>query len=118
MYPNKEEQIEFVQLSLEEAMHVVEVGEAIERLKKNKDFKLVIHEGYFRDEASRLVMLTADSTLSAEQKEATWGAIRGIGEFRSYLMAKAQQAVVAEKEILDYKETLGELRSEDAEGAE
>ena len=113
MYPmSTEQEIHQVEITLAEAKHTVELGEAINRLKNNKDFQFVIHEGYFRDEASRLVFLTADATISPEMKESVWGSIRGIGEFRAFMVGKLQLATQARKEIEDNQETLDSLRSE------
>ena len=109
------EQIRYVELSLEEAKKVVAFGEAIKRLESNKDFKTVIGEGYFTNEARRCVMLTAEINLSADAKEANWAAIRGIAELRQFLMMRKQMGEVAQKEVADHKETLEELREEDAE---
>lgn len=112
----KTEEIAHIELSLSEAERLVALGKAIERLNKNPDFQKVILDGYFRDEASRLTMLTADITLAPEQRDGVWGGIRGIGELRAYLMKTKIIADTAEKEVLDFKETLDELRQTEDEG--
>lgn len=115
---NPSEEIQYVELSLEEAKKVAAFGEALERLEKNKDFRTVILEGYFSDEARRLTFLTADSSLDDRSLNAVWAGIRGIGELRQYLMSKRTQAQVAQKEIQDFQGTLDELREEDAGSGE
>ena len=113
---NLNEQIHHVELSLDQAKRIAEFGEAIKRLERNPDFKKVIFDGYFTDEARRLVFLTADTTLTDAQNNNTLYAIRAIGELRGFLMAKKTEADIAAKEINDHSETLEELRQEDANG--
>jgi hypothetical protein len=108
------QQIQQVEVSLEEAERVAAFGEALRRLEQNRDFQAVIFEGYFRDEAARLVMLTGDITLKPEQKESVYAGIRGIAELRQFFLARRAMAEMATKEIGDFKETLEELREEEA----
>ena len=114
---NRNEQIQHVEISLEEAKRIAEFSEAIARLEKNADFRKVILDGYFTEEARRLTFLTADTTLDDKLANATLYGIRAIGELRSFLLARKAQGEVARKEIADFNETLDELRHEDAEEA-
>ena len=41
------EQIKQLEMSIDEAKELIALGDSIERLYKNKDFKKVILEGYF-----------------------------------------------------------------------
>lgn len=113
---NQNEQIQHVELSLDEAKKVVDFGEAIQRLEKNADFKKVILDGYFNDEAKRLTFLTADTTLDDKSANAVWAGIRAIGELRAFLMNRKVTAEIAKKEVMDFSETLEEIRGEDANG--
>lgn len=107
---NLNEQIQHVELSIEEAQRIVAFGEAIQRLEANKDFQKVIFDGYFTEEAKRLVFLSADDNLCPESQNAVWAGIRSIGELRSYLKNAKALGEFARKEIEDHKETLDELR--------
>ena len=111
---NLNEQIQHVELSLEEAKKIVDLGEAISRLEQNRDFQKVILDGYFGAESKRLAFLTADVTLPPENQQAVWAGIRSIGELRAYLLSRKSMAEVARKEIGDHQETLEELRGEEA----
>lgn len=113
---NQHEQIQHVELSLEEAKKLVAFGEAIARLEKNKDFRTVILDGYFSDEAKRLTFLTADTTLDDKSANAVLYGIRAIGELRAFLMNRKVTAEIAKKEVMDFQETLEEIRGEDADG--
>jgi hypothetical protein len=112
MTPN--EQIQHVELSLEEAKKVVAFGEAIKRLEKNRDFQRVIFDGYFGDEAKRLVFLTAEPNLDEKAMQGTWSDIRGIGALRQFLMNRKVLGDIAAKDVADHAETLEELREVDA----
>lgn len=46
----------------------IQMVEALERLEKNKDFQLVILDGYMRDEVLRINSLLANDTIKAHGK--------------------------------------------------
>lgn len=79
-------------------------GEALERLKKNKDFQLIVLDGYLREEAIRLVGLRGEPALSRPETQASiLRDIDAIGSFGQYLrtvQAGADQAakVIAQAE--------------------
>ncbi len=50
--PNEQEELETIDIN-----HHVQMGEALERLRSNPDFKLVIEEGYLKDKALASVSL-------------------------------------------------------------
>lgn len=55
--------METIDVSIEEAMKVVKRGDALERLMKNRDFKLLFLDGLFKEEAHRLVSISADPAM-------------------------------------------------------
>lgn len=97
-------QIQQVEVSLEQARKVVAFGEAIRRLENNPDFRKVILEGYFKDEAVRLTMLTAEMNLKPEAREAVMHGIRAIAECRQFLQNRVAFSDMAAKEIEDFLE--------------
>lgn len=109
---NNANEIQQVEVSLEHAEQVAAFGEALNRLENNRDFQTVILDGYFQNEASRLVMLTGEMNLKPEQREAVYAGIRGIAELRQFFLVRRAQAQMAEKEIGEYKEELDALREE------
>ena len=108
-----EQQIESVEISLTHARATVEVSKAVERLLKNRDFKKVVLEQYFEQEAIRLVLLKSDPNWQKPEAKAEIEAqMCGIGEFRKYLNAKIQLGHMAARAIEDDEETLADLRTE------
>ena len=53
-------QVEEIELEINQAKEKVALKDSLEKLIKNRDFKKVITEGYFEQEAIRLVLLKAD----------------------------------------------------------
>ena len=114
---NEQTQLE---LSIEQAKANIELGRSIERLYKNKDFKKVVLEGYFKDEAIRLVMSKSNPQLlrdSPVMKAADIQAdldrmIFAIGSLQQYLFTCSMIAQQSEKAIQDDEQALEELRNE------
>ena len=105
--------IQYAEVSLEEAKAQVALKESIHRLERNRDFRKVILEGYFRDEPARLTGLLAEPKLTAEQKADVLTSLRAIGELRQYFIARLAIADQAEKALEDYEEELVRLRNEE-----
>jgi len=71
MKNENEQQLHQVEISLQNATKAIELGDALERLHKNSDFKKVILEDFFKEEASRAVMLKSDSNMLGEEQQIT-----------------------------------------------
>ena len=108
---NVSEQIKEIEHSINELTKIKEKGEALRRLKDNKDFKLIVLEGYFKDEAARLVLLKGDIGSEADQKFYT-KAIKAIGMFNSYLSSVISLGRRAEDSLESHKEEKIRLQSE------
>ena len=52
-------QIQGIERNITKSVAAIERGIALERLRVNKDFKSIVLDGYFKDEAVRLVHLKA-----------------------------------------------------------
>ena len=100
------------ELSLEEANKIAEVGRMAEELSENHAFKKLVLEGYFVEEASRLVHLLADPSMEKEQERITQ-AMHGIANFRQYLTTRVQMGRMAENEIRNIREAMVEMEQED-----
>jgi len=111
-----ETQIQEIELDIEAAREFIERGEALDRLRENKDFKLIIMDGYFRDEAVRNVQLKSTYQFrDAESQELITKAIDGIGALHTFFQtvdfqaSEAGQAIRAsEEEIEDIENGFGE----------
>ena len=55
--------IEQVELSLEHAKEIVARRDKAHKLASNREFKALFLEGYFKDEAARLVAICGEGTM-------------------------------------------------------
>lgn len=108
-----QQEIQELELTIEAAREIVERGNMATRLADNPDFKKIIMEGFFRDEAARLVHLVSDPSLPEGDRSHIQNAIQGIGYLKRYLSTMVQMGVNAEREINESRETLEEIRSEE-----
>lgn len=106
---NNEEQIQEIEVSMAEAKKVLALGEALKRLQRDPDYKLVVSEEYFKEEASRLTMLTAEPNFDEVRKANVQAAIRGIGELRQFLMIVERNAEMAREAIYQAEQALVEI---------
>lgn len=82
---NTEQQIAEIDQQIKDARPQKELGEALERLRHNPDFKKLVIEGYLKNEAVRLVHLKADPNMAAGQHQAAiMRDIDSIGALASY----------------------------------
>ena len=83
-----EHQVEQIELNIQQAKQLVEMGDVLDRLTQNPDFTRVIDEGYLKNEAVRLVHLkAAPSMQSDEAQQAITKEIDGIGALLGYFRA-------------------------------
>lgn len=107
--------IETIELSIEEAKKIVAKRDMALKLAGNREFKKLVLEGYLKDEAARLVGISADASVKEH-----WGdihsAINGISHFQQYMRTIKQMGDIAERELAEQVDTLEELRELEAEG--
>lgn len=105
-----------MQTTLDEAKKKVKLGEALERLERNKDFKLVIEHEFLTQEPLRLVSLLSDSNMQAEhlQKAITMDLRAGsaMDGFFRLLRRNAEQAA---QSVIDTEEQMSRMRDLDEE---
>lgn len=102
---------ELIQVTKEDALAQIELGNALDRLHRNKDFKKLIVEGYQVKYAARQVSLLADP--SANKPEVHAG-LQGIAELLAYFRSVEHGARIAQR---TYDEHV-ELESQEVEGLE
>lgn len=114
MINEREAQLQQIEISLEDAQANVALAEKLNRLHKNKDFQELIIEGYFRDEASRAVLLKADPEMceDREQKQLN-DIITSIGGLRQYFHKVFRLGQMSEQSMEADKQTRQELLAED-----
>ena len=106
--------IKELEANIESAKEFIELGSALERLFSNRDFKRVVLNGYFKDEAVRLVHLKGalESQNSDVQKDII-GKIDAISNFSNYLKSIEKNAELSNKTVVLDEETRNEIISED-----
>lgn len=112
----KEQLVQEIQVSIDEAKDFIEQREAVLRLFKNKDFEKIFTEGYFKEEPARLVALMTDPEFqSPERQEQLKADMLGISSLRRYLMNVQRIGYQMEQRIKDAEQTITELEEEEEE---
>ena len=103
-----------IEISIEAARDVVERKNKVAKLFENKLFKEIVEEGYFTNEAARLVSLLSESVDpdSGLIKEELINDMMGISAFRRYLLNVHRLGVQMEKQIAASEVELERIRIE------
>ena len=111
-----EEQINQIEVNIESAKEAIACRDSLVKLTKNREFKKIIEDGYFKDEASRIVLVKADPALqSAENQEQLDKQIIAIGELRQYFRMIFAVGAEAERSMTADEQTREELLAEGLE---
>lgn len=106
--------LQAIEDNIKQARKIAEVGEALERLKNNRDFKRVVIEGYFEQEAIRLVHLKSDQNFqSPDMQKSIVAQIDAIGSVSQYFATVMHKASIARKAIESDEEARGEILEEE-----
>lgn len=109
------DQIEAIERDIAKARTSVEFGNTLQRLRLNKDFKEVVLNGYFEQEAVRLVHLKAEPHMQGPDSQASIvKQIDAIGAFSGYMNAAMAKALKAAGSIEDGNAALVEIAEEEA----
>ena len=107
--------VQQIEKNIEKAKTAIELDKALERLESNRDFKLVVAEGYLKDEAVRLVHLKADPAMQTAERQATiLQSINAVGGLLQYFHTVSRNAALAARSIEADEAELTELRQEGA----
>lgn len=98
---------------LSTAKFLIERRDAALRLAKNKDFKRLVVDEYFTQEAARLIIASGDPNLTLQQREDFVAMGQAIGHFKRYMSFIVTEANVAERDVPNIEEALIELRAQD-----
>ena len=110
---HKDSQLEEIELSIEEAKKSIERMDALNRLRTNRDFKMLIEDGYLQEEASRVVLAKAEPGLQgAEQQLMLDNMIIAIGYYRQYLNKVYQFGNTAQRAMSEHENTRDEIMAE------
>ena len=101
---------EQIQMSIKQASDKIELGEALERLSNNEDWKKIILTEMFEKETQRLVFLKSEPSMSEPGGQAAIdGEIKMIGNFRQFCRRIMREAQMSKKAIEDYRQLEQEL---------
>lgn len=108
--------IQTLELTKEQAQTKIDRMKRLERLTKNRDWKVLIDDELFGEYAKQLVLLKSDPALreDADQKDLELE-IQMVGRFRLFLQSVFQEGRMAEKSVADADAMLDELRAEGAD---
>jgi len=110
---NQEAQVHETEIQIDQAREAVAKRDALNRLIDNKDFSMVIHKGYFEEEASRLVLSRPESALQTDEaRRGNDEGITGVGQLFQYFRRISTQGRQAEEAIQDYMVDLDTLEAE------
>lgn len=106
-------QLAQVNRDIAEGKRLTELSDVLKRLESNRDFKRIVTELYFKDEAVRLVHLKSDVAMQNEKNQANiLRDIDAIGSFAGFLQNIHVQAGRARMSLKDDEETRDELNAQ------
>lgn len=109
----KEQQLSNIQISIENAKKAIELAQALQRLHENPDFKAVILEDFFHEEAHRAVLLKADQAMAPPEKQkAVDDVITSIGGLYNYFGKVYRMAEMSQRAMEADQQTREELLEE------
>lgn len=111
-----------IQISIEGAKKLQALRDAMLRLEKNKDFKLLIGQAYLDDEVQRLVGLlsevaedkNAPAQLGGMSKDKIVSQLQGIAHFSAFLRSIDQKTQGINETLRSYEEEM-EIQRREAE---
>ena len=108
-----------IEISMEQAKSVIERKQTTLKMIESAAFKEIIEEGYFKEEAARLVGLMADPEfVSEERQEEIRNDMMGISSLRFYIVNLLRMGSQMEQSLAASEEALDELRDEEAKQGE
>jgi len=105
-----QQEIKELEANMKDLQEMIDLGNSLEKLLKNRDFKKVIEKEYLHEEAVRLVQLKADSNMQSEQaQKRVLRDIDAIGSFTQFLDLVRQKADAAKDAMGECEDALAEL---------
>lgn len=102
-------EIEKIEISIEEAKRHIQLRDDALRLADNKDFRNIVLEGYFKNEAARLTGLIGDPEF--KEQEAILADLGAIASFQRYMRRLVRTGEMMEKEVFDHEQALEDIRT-------
>jgi hypothetical protein len=106
-------ELQQLELNIKQAQKIVDQGDALARLRSNRDFKKVVMEGFFEQEAIRLVSLLTDENMqSPEKQNSIHHQMIAVSGFRDYLDTLDIRATMARHAVDADEATRDEILAE------
>ena len=106
-------QIEELEISIDQAKEIIDKADTLIRLSKTADFRSVITDGYFIDEASRVVLSKSQPGMeSADIQKDMDNAIIAIGYLKRHFNGIIVMGNMARKTLQESEETREEILKE------
>jgi hypothetical protein len=106
-------EVEQLEISIEEAKSQIEDVRLLEQLYENGAFQKIVVDGFFKEEAIRLVHLRGDPNMQSPERQASiLNDIDGIGVLKSYFSKVYQMGMLATTALDEDRISLDELREE------
>ena len=107
-----EEQLEELDNNMQEAKHFIDIKDSTIKLFKNREFKKVVLDYYFKEESARLVMAKS-AALTEDQKKLIDNMIYGIGALSNFFDSVLTRGIQAEQAYQDDENARTEILQED-----
>ena len=104
--------LEQVEIQIEMATRIRKLRDNTAKLMQDTLWKDVIDEGYFKEEAARLVMAKS-SLMSPEQKQVIDNMIYGVGALKNWLESVMRRGAEMDQAIGEHEETREDLLKEE-----
>jgi|TARA_R110000765_G_scaffold425254_1_gene537842 hypothetical protein len=104
-------ELEEVDIQIETASKIRSLRDNCVKLMKNRNFKDVIEDGYFKEEAARLVMAKS-APLNEEQQRNIDGMIIGVGALANYLNMVMRRGADMDVALGEHEQTREEILAE------
>ena len=104
--------LEQVEIQIEMATKIRKLRDNTVRLMASKEFKDVIEDGYYKEEAARLVMAKS-SNLTPEQKVLIDNMQYGIGALANYIESVMRRGAEMDQALNEHEETREEILAEE-----
>lgn len=105
--------LEQVEIQIDMAKQIIALRDSYIKLSENKYFKDVIEEGYFKEEAARLVMAKSSSGLNPEQQKLIDNMIYGVGALANFFDMVMRRGAEMEQALGEHEQTREEILAEE-----
>lgn len=105
-----------IEQNIQESKKLVDLGDALVRLKNNRDFKRIIEQAYFEEEAVRLVHAKASPHMQSEESQKSLlTQMDSVGNLSQFFQTLAYKAEMARKAVIYDTEMRDEILAGDEE---